>query len=449
MEQSSTAQDASVAVRPLSWVREITPYQWRVFAVVWLGWILDSTDFGLFSFVLRPALTELLGEQTSLAEIGRIGGLLSMVGLLGWAIGGFVFGIVADYIGRVRTLALSILIFSIFTGLQGLAYSPTQLGIYRFVAGVGAGAEIIVGIPLLAEALAGQYRAKITGIMMTGGAFGSLLGASVYGQLAPFGWRCVFAAGIAPALLLFLLRRGVVEPEPFAAVHARRLRVKAAGSNASETDREFLRFVPIQLFTRKLIFSTIVGLMFCLGTLLSIWTSLIWLPTIQTLMLEKEAISGAAAIAIVSRGMQLWGIGGILGYASFGFIADRIGRRATIAFYNIGTLAVGLYLYFGVDHYAPYPYLLFVFGYFVSGVFSGHAIYLPELFPTHVRATALSFCNGVGRIITSFGPLVAGLLVGPFGGNFNKAAGVMTCFALLSLIAVAVGRETRGSALPQ
>src|SRR6266498_1178281 len=93
-------------------------------------------------------------------------------------------------------------------------------------------------------------------------------------------------------------------------------------------------------------------------------------------------------------------------------------RRATVAFYNVGTLAVGLYLYFMVDTYSVYPYLLFVFGYFVWGVFSGHAIYLPELFPTHVRATAVSFCNGTGRIITSFGPLVAGLLVIPFGGDF-------------------------------
>ena len=99
--------------------------------------------------------------------------------------------------------------------------------------------------------------------------------------------------------------------------------------------------------------------------------------------------------------------------------------------------------------WTPYQYLLPVFGYFVFGVFSGHAIYLPELFPTHVRATALSFCNGAGRVITSFGPLVAGLLVAPFGGNFNKAAGVMTCFALVSIFAMYLGRETKAEPLPR
>jgi MFS family permease len=449
MEQLSAAQDTSATPWSFVWIKEITPYQWRVFLVVWLGWMLDSTDFGLFSFVLRPALIELLGARADLAEIGRVGGLLSMVGLLGWAIGGFMFGVVADYIGRVRTLAISIVVFSLFTGLQGLAQTPLQLGTYRFLAGVGAGAEIIVGIPLLAEAFAGQHRAKVAGLMMTGSAFGSLLGATVFGQLAPYGWRYVFLAGVAPALLLFLFRRGMVEPEQFAAVRARRLMVKTAGSRMSTADQEFLRFAPIQLFSRTLIFNTTVGLLFCLGTLLAIWTSLIWLPTIQILLLEKEGIKGGEAIALVSRGMQLWSIGGIFGYASFGFIADRIGRRGTIAFYNIGTLLVGLTLYFGVESYAPYPYLLFVFGYFVFGVFSGHAIYLPELFPTHVRATAVSFCNGTGRIITSFGPLAAGLLVAPFGGNFSKAAGVMTCFVLLSLLAVAIGRETKDSALPK
>jgi MFS family permease len=101
---------------PLGFVRGVTRYQWLVFFVAWAGWSLDATDFGLFSLVLRPALTELLGGNPSIADIGRVGGILSTVGLLGWSIGGFTFGIVSDYIGRVRTLALSILIYSVFTG---------------------------------------------------------------------------------------------------------------------------------------------------------------------------------------------------------------------------------------------------------------------------------------------------------------------------------------------
>jgi MFS family permease len=321
----------------LAFVRGFTRYQWLVFLVVWAGWSLDATDFGLFSLVLRPALTELLGGQPTIAEIGRVGGILSTIGLLGWSLGGFLFGIVADYIGRIRTLALSILIYSVFTGLQGLALSPVDLGIYRFFAGVGTGAEIIVGIPLVAEAFAEIHRAKILGVMMTGGAMGSIIGGQVYALIGGYGWRYVFFVGIAPALLLLLIRRGMVEPEHFRAVRERRLALAATGRTATAEDREFLRFVPLQLLNKELRFNTLVGLLFVLGTLLAIWTTVIWLPTIQSLMLEKEGIKGAAAAPIIGRNMMLWGIGGIFGYASFGFIADLIGRRPTVALYNFGT----------------------------------------------------------------------------------------------------------------
>jgi MFS family permease len=437
------------AAGQLGFVRGFTRYQWLVFFVVWAGWSLDATDFGLFSLVLRPALTELLGGQPTIAEIGRVGGLLSTVGLLGWAFGGFLFGIIADYIGRVRTLALSILIYSVFTGLQGLSHSPFEFGIYRFFAGVGTGAEIIVGIPLVAEAFAEVHRAKILGVMMTGGAMGSIIGGQVYALIGGFGWRYVFFAGIAPALLLLLIRRGMVEPEHFQAVRERRRALATEARAARAEDREFLRFVPLQLFNKQLRFNTFVGLLFALGTLLAIWTTVIWLPTIQSLMLEKEGIKGAAAAPIIGRNMMLWGIGGIFGYACFGFIADLIGRRPTVAFYNVGTLVLGLTLFLAVSTMAPYPYLLLIYGFFVLGVFSGHAVYIPELFPTHVRATAVSFCNGGARVITSFGPLVAGLLAAPFGGNFNKPAALMTCFALLSIYSMYLGRETRADPLPR
>jgi len=426
----------------------LTPYQWRIFLVTWLGWALDSADFGLFALVLRPAVTELMGGTLTAAEMGCVGGYLAMVGLLGWAIGGFLFGMVADRIGRVRTLMLSIIMFSVCTALQGLAQTPFQLGLFRFLAGIGTGAEAVVGIALVAEAFASTHRAKILGIMMTGGAFGALIGGQVYALVGPYGWRWVFAVGILPAVLLLLLRRGVHEPAHFNAVQERRATVKAAGATSAE-DRAFMQLPFRQLFSPALRFSTFIGVLFCVGTLLSIWTSQIWLPTIQSLMLQKEGVTGPDAIRQVGTGMMLWGVGGIFGYASFGFLADAVGRRPTIVFYNIGAIAAGLVLYLYIDSYADFRLMLLVFGYFVFGVFAGHAVYLPELFPTHVRATAVAFCNGSGRVITSFGPLVAGLLVVPFGGNFNQAAAVMTCFAALSIVAMALGRETRDDELPR
>ncbi len=196
-----------VADNRLGGLAAISRYQWLVFVVVWLGWTLDAADFGLYSLVLRPALTELLGGNPPLGLLGKWGGLLSMMGLLGWAVGGFVFGIYADYVGRVRALATSILIYSVFTALQGVSQGVWDFAIYRFIAGLGTGAELMVGIPLLAEALGETHRAKIAGCMMTGGALGTFLGAWTYGLVGGYGWRYVFFIGVVPALLLAVVRR--------------------------------------------------------------------------------------------------------------------------------------------------------------------------------------------------------------------------------------------------
>jgi MFS family permease len=437
------------AVAQAGGLRAISRYQWLVFFVVWMGWTLDSADFGLYSLVLRPAVTELLGGSPTMAQLGRAGGLLSMVGLLGWAIGGFAFGIIADYIGRVRALTYSIAIYAVFTAMQGLSHGVWDFAVYRFIAGLGTGAELMVGIPLLAETLGEIYRAKIAGVMMTGGALGTFLGAWAYGLIGGYGWRAVFFVGLAPAILLGLMRRRVFEPDRFGAVRERR-QALAAGRHSSEDDREFMRFVPMQLFSKQHRYNTIVGMLFGLGSLLAIWTTNIWLPTILSLMIQKNGVAGVAAVPFVSHGIMLWSLGGIFGYICFGFIADVIGRRLSVMLYSAGTIAAGLVLYLALPGYQPwYPVVLPIFGFFVFGIFSGYAIYLPELFPTQVRATAVGFCTGSARVITSFGPLVAGIMVGAFGGSFNKVTAFMTCFAVLSIIAMLLGRETKGRMLPR
>jgi MFS family permease len=429
------------------WLRDITGYQWKVLLLAWFGWAIDNTDFNLFALVLRPALTELLGGAPSVADIGRVGGLLSMVGLLGWAFGGMAFGVVGDYIGRIRTLALSVVMVAVFTALQGMSPNTFIFGICRFLSGVGTGAEFVVGIPLVAEAFADLPRARMLGFMMTGASFGSILGGQLYALVGPYGWRYPLFASVIPALILLALRRGMEEPERFQAVHARRQTLKAARS-ISDEDRAFLGFAPKQLFSRENRYSTMVGVLFCLGALLGIWPSNVWLPTIQGQMLAHSGITGAAAVPFIGFGMTLFGIGGMVGQAAYGFIADTIGRRWANILYSTGTLVAGMTLYVVLQDYSYYPFVLPVFGFSVFGIFAGLAVYLPELFPTHMRATAVSFCSGSGRVITAFGPLVAGLLVVPFGGNFARATAVITCFAVLSIVAMMIGRETKGDILP-
>jgi MFS family permease len=437
------------AVAQLGGLRAISRYQWLVFIIVWLGWTLDAADFGLYSLVLRPAVTELLGGNPTMTQLGRVGGLLSMTGLLGWAIGGFLFGTIADYIGRVRALTYSIAIYALFTAMQGLSHGVWDFAVYRFLAGIGTGAELMVGIPLLAETMGETHRAKIAGFMMSGGAIGTFIGAWAYGLVGGYGWRVVFFVGLAPAILLGIMRRRIFEPDRFDAVRERRNAV-GAGRHMAEDDHEFMRFVPMQLFSKQHRYNTFVGVLFGLGSLLAIWTTNIWLPTILSFMIQKDGVTGAAAVPFVSHGIMIWSLGGVFGFWCHGFIADKIGRRYSVMFYAAGTIVTGLILYLALPSYQPwYPVVLPIFGFFVFGIFAGYAIYLPELFPTQVRATAVGFCTGSARIITSFGPLVAGIMVGAFGGSFNRVTAFMTCFAFLSIIAMLIGRETKGRLLPR
>jgi MFS family permease len=438
----------NAAVDSQHWLRRINGYQWKVLALAWCGWTLDNTDFNLFGLVLRPALTELLGGNPSPADLGRVGGLLSMVGLLGWALGGMFFGIVGDYLGRVRTLTFSVVMVAIFTACQGFSTSPSMLGIFRGLAGIGTGAEFVLGIPLVAEAFADMPRARMLGIMMTGASFGSIFGGQIYALAAPYGWRFPLFASVVPALLLLLLRRGMEEPERFQQVRARRLALRAARSLRPE-DSDFLGFAPRQLFNRRNRYSTFVGVLFSLGALLGIWPSNVWLPTIQGQMLGRSGVTGTAAVPFIGHGMMLFGLGGMIGQAAYGFIADAIGRRPANVLYSAGTLVAGFVMYVQLQDYRYYPFLLPVFGFSVFGIFAGLAVYLPELFPTHVRATAVSFCSGSGRVVTSFGPLVAGLLVAPFHGDFALATATITGFAVLAIVAMALGRETRDDVLPR
>ncbi len=306
----------------------------------------------------------------------------------------------------------------------------------------------MVGIPLLTETLGETHRAKIAGVMMTGGAVGTFVGAWAHGLVGGYGWRYVFFLGIVPAILLAVIRRRMLEPDRFADVQQRR-RAVTAGLRSEAGDREFMRFVPIQLFSKEHRYNTMVG--YCLASVFC-WRSgprsSGYPPVLDGS--EERRRRRHAAVPFVSRGTMLWSLGGIAGYIAFGFIADLIGRRGTMIFYSLGTIAAGLTLYFALPEYEPwYPVVLPIFGFFVFGVFSGYAVYLPELFPTHVRSTAVEFCTGSARIITSFGPLVAGLLVGAFGGSFNRVTAFMTCFALLSILAMLLDRETNGSPLPR
>jgi MFS family permease len=437
---------------PTTWWREISRYQWLILFGTLLGWGLDGFDGNLYSLVVGPAVTELLRNggiaNPTPAQIGFYGGLNVTVYLVGWGLGALVFGVLADYFGRMRVLTISILMYSVFTGLSALSQEWWQLGVFRFLTGLGSGVEWPIGAALIAETWTNRHRARAGGVMMSGFALGFFLAAAVYGLVGGFGWRAVFAIGILPALVVVFIRRYLPEPDAFVAIRERRRALKEKDpSQLSPEEQHFNRFIFVQLCTPPLLKHTLIGIIISMGGLFAFWSVTTWAPQIVRDLMAAQGVTGNAAIPYVTASNLALNFGGLIGYVSWGFIADRVGRRGAILISFLATLIATWLLFPFQTTFLAYMLLLPVVGFGIFGFFSGSAVYFPELFPSHVRATACSLCNNIGRLITAPGPFVAGLLVASFGGSFGLATTAIASTAVISVVALAFARETHGEFL--
>ncbi|HEX2055907.1 MAG TPA: MFS transporter, partial [Nitrospiraceae bacterium] len=211
-------------MRQLSWYHGITRYQWLVLFVAWLGWVFDAMDATIYAIVLHPALHDLLagtaGSGTASSEqIGWYGGLIFSVFLVGWAVGGIVFGMVADHLGRTTTLIATILIYAVFTGLAALSQDWWHLAIYRFLTALGIGGEWAAGAAIVAETWPESKRAKAAGILQSAWAAGFFLAAIANLLLKDHGWRTLFLVGVLPAFVALLVRWWVKEPDRWVHAH--------------------------------------------------------------------------------------------------------------------------------------------------------------------------------------------------------------------------------------
>jgi MFS family permease len=195
-----------------AWSAEVTRYQWMVLLVAWLGWVFDSMDGTLFSLVQKPSMTELMGPGATDAAIGFYSSVVFAVMLLGWAIGGIGFGVIADYIGRTRALAITILLYSLFTGLSAVAHSWSQLAAFRFITGLGLGGEWAAGAALVAEVWPDWLRAKAGAMLQSAAAFGYFFAALITRAVDVGSWRYVYLVGAVPAIFVLFIRLMVREP---------------------------------------------------------------------------------------------------------------------------------------------------------------------------------------------------------------------------------------------
>jgi MFS family permease len=403
-----------------AWPRRTTPAARRTLLAGGLGWMLDSFDVALYSLVLAHLMREFGMSEA-------VGGLLNSFTLIASAVGGFLFGFVADRIGRARSLMISILVYSVASGACGLSDTVVQLAIFRFVLGLGMGGEWSAGAALVAETWPDEHRGKALGLMQSTYAIGEMIAAGVVGFVLPrFGWRSVFFVGVLPALLILWIRRRVPEPQIW------KLRERARSIRGS------LRTMWRKDLRRNGIIATAMNA----ASMFGYWGLFTWIPAYLSLPVDH----GGRGLSLITTTAWLiaMGIGKWLGYVIFGFAADAFGRRKTYVSYLL--IAAALVPMYAVSHT---PIWLLILGPFVAffgtGYFSGFAAIAAELFPTEIRATAMGTSYNVGRGASALAPFIIGLLAVRFGlgPSFFLLAGAFLIAALLALLLP----ETRGRQL--
>ena len=402
----------------LTFWKDASPEARRALVAGSLGWMLDSFDVMLYALVLVSLMRDLgMSPQT--------GGLLGSLTLAASALGGMIFGVVADRLGRTRALSLSILIYSIFTAACGFAQNVTQLAIYRVCLGIGFGGEWACGAALVSETWPAEHRGKALGLMQSSWAIGYGAAAIVTAIVLPaFGWRAVFFVGVLPALITLWIRRSVPEPAMW-----QRARTVA--------DRE-----PRPAFSGSLVRVSVAITLMNAATMFAWWGLNLWIPAYLSL---PEAQGGIGLSTVVMSGFVVaMQVGMWFGYVTYGFVSDRIGRKPIYVTYLV--VAAALVFLYGVTRT---PLVLLLLGPFVAffgtGYFSGFGAVTAELYPTAIRATAQGITYNIGRLASAVAPFVVGSMAQTRGFG---AAFLVTSVAFL----VAAGfwlviPETRGRQL--
>jgi MFS family permease len=426
-----------MGIGPIQLIRQATPAQRQTLLAAALGWALDAFDAMLYALVLALLMRD-LGMSKSTA------GLLGTLTLLASGLGGVLFGFLADRIGRKRALMASILTYSVCSFASGLATSIAMLAAARFVLGLGMGGEWNTGAALVAESWPTDLRAKAIAIVQSSWAFGFAAAALVAGPVARyFGWRAVFFVGILPALLTLWMRRDVPESEMW-----QRQQGKAPATVKSEEDtgREAGNYVATkfcELFRPPYGKHTLALLFFNFFCLFAWWGLFTWMPPYLSLPVSQGG-RGFGVVGTTTLLVILNLIGMFPGYTTFGWVADRIGRRNAFLLYS--AMAALLIPFYAA---ARAPGFLMVMGtlvaFFGTGLFSGSGIIGSELFPTSLRARALGLTYNGARAMSSVAPLV----IGRVGQMKGLGAAFYLCAAGYLLAALMATRlpETRGKIL--
>ncbi len=423
-----------MAISPFQLIRQATPGQRRTLLAASMGWALDAFDAMLYSLVLAMLMRDLGMSKTTAGSLGTLT-------LLASGIGGVLFGFLADRIGRKQALMASILTYSVCSFASGLATSIAMLAVARFVLGLGMGGEWNTGATLVAESSPTEFRAKTISMVQSSWALGFAAAALVAGPVARYyGWRAVFFVGILPAIVTLWIQRRVPESEMWQERQPRPgespLLARAAGNGASIANFS-------AIFRAPYVKHTIALLLFNFFGMFAWWGLFTWLPPYLSLPVEQGG-RGLGVMGMTTLMVVLNLCGMFPGYASFGWVADHLGRRKAFLFYCLAAaLLIPLYAM------ARSQGVLLVLGtlvaFFGTGIFSGSGIMGSEIFPTAVRARALGFTYNGARTMSSLAPLV----IGRVGQSKGLSWAFYICAAgyLLAALMTTQLPETKGKKL--
>jgi len=401
------------------WWKELTSYHWFVFAMASLAWLFDCLDQQIFLLFRNSALESLLPKGTDPSVVKEYGGYATSIFVVGWATGGLIFGAVGDKIGRARTLTITVLLYSVFTGLSALSQHWYDFAIYRFVTGLGVGGVFGLAVALVADTLPERSRTPALGLLQALSAVGNItagiismkLGAmmgqgTLFSKLNLQPWQVAFLIGSIPAFLCVFIQLRLKEPEKW-------VRARAAGK-ASGVAFGSYRSLLGEAHWRK---PALLGMMLCIAGVVGLWGIGFFSPELvgdvitRNLQESKVPAAEVGSQATYYKGLNsiVQNAGSFFGMIAFAWLAQKMGRKPTFIIAFIGALiATNAFfrLFNGVDDI----WMSAVMGFFLLALFAGFAIYLPELFPTRLRSTGTSFCYNVGRFLAASGPFTLGVL---------------------------------------
>ena len=435
---SETTGKSELSGSSQKWYQGITGYQWLVLAIACLGWIFDVFEGQLWAVFKSQAMAEVLGVADNHPLVDQWANYALSSFLIGGAVGGLFFGILADRIGRRKAMIYSILTYTAFTGVHYFAESAWQLVGLRFFVAMGVGGEWAIAASLVAEVFPRRARAVAGGFFQASSIIGVLC-ASVLGQFLTddASWRTAFIIGLVPALLVFWIRSKLKESEKW----------EASEAKSTEEDGPKGGSLKELLGDPRWRYRALLGLGLASIGLGTYWGIYAWGPELVKEILG-DSVSKEEARSAGSYAYTLMNVtGGLLGLLLFAPLSMLTSRRKAFVFYHIGALIIVPVTFLVPTTQTQALILLPIMAFFVVGMHAGYAVYFPELFPTRLRATGASFCFNVGRLLSAVMILVRAELKAAFG--LRHAVSIMAGLFLFGLLLLLFAPETKGKDLPE